>query len=84
MKLGADIGFTYITPETFPMALGLGFLAIFGMGFLLVALIVRVQLASEDEHIGLATLILGSIRAVISGTVAVTIYYTRRFKHLAR
>lgn len=45
----------------------------FGMGLSLVALIVAVQLASSDTHIGLATLVLGSIRA-IGGSVAVTIY----------
>jgi hypothetical protein len=64
---------TTLKPNTFPLALGMGFLAMFGMGMSLVALIVCVQLASEDRHIGLATLVLGSIRA-IGGSVAVTIY----------
>ncbi|KAF2664163.1 MFS general substrate transporter [Microthyrium microscopicum] len=73
MKLVSDIVFTTLTPYKFQLALGMGFLAMFGMGFSLVALIVCVQLASEDHHLGLATLVLGSIRA-IGGSVAVTIY----------
>ena len=51
----------------------MGFLAMFGMGLSLVALIVCVQLACDDHHIGLATLVLGSVRA-IGGSVAVTVY----------
>jgi trichothecene efflux pump TRI12 len=73
IKLISDAVMTTLTPNTFPLALGMGFLAMFGMGMSLVALVVCVQLASEDSHIGLATLVLGSIRA-IGGSVAVTIY----------
>lgn len=73
MKLIADVVFTTFTPNTFPLALGMGFLAMFGMGLSLVALIVGVQLCCEDKNIGLATLVLGSVRA-IGGSVAITIY----------
>jgi hypothetical protein len=73
LKLISDCVFTSLTPNTFPLALGMGFLAMFGMGFSLVALIVCVQLACDDHHIGLATLVLGSVRA-IGGSVAVTVY----------
>jgi hypothetical protein len=73
LKLISDIGMTTLVPSSFSAALGLGFLAMFGMGLSLVALIVAVQLACEDSHIGLATLVLGSIRAM-GGSLAVTIY----------
>jgi hypothetical protein len=73
LKLLADGLFTTLTPDKFTTAMGFGFLAMFGMGLMLVALIVCVQLSCEDEHIGLATLVLGSVRS-IGGSVAVTIY----------
>jgi hypothetical protein len=73
LKMISDAVFTTLTPDTFSRAMAMGFVAMFGMGMSLVALIVCVQLASDDEHIGLATLVLGSIRA-IGGSVAVTIY----------
>jgi len=73
LKLLSDIGMTTLKPSSFSAAQGLGFLAMFGMGLSLVALIVAVQLACEDSHIGLATLVLGSIRAM-GGSLAVTIY----------
>jgi len=73
LKLISDAIYTTLTPNTFSLALGMGFLAMFGMGASLVALIVCSQLASEDRHIGLATLVLGSMRG-IGGSVAVTVY----------
>jgi hypothetical protein len=73
IKLISDGIFTTVTPDTFGRALGLGFMAMFGMGLMLVSLIVAVQLASEDRHLGLATLVLGSIRS-IGGSVAITIF----------
>jgi hypothetical protein len=73
LKMISDAVFTTLKPNTFHLAMGMGFVAMFGMGMSLVALIVCVQLASDDAHIGLATLVLGSIRA-IGGSVAVTIY----------
>jgi hypothetical protein len=45
----------------------------FGVGFMLVGLIVCTQLSCRDENIGLATLVLGSVRAM-GGSVAVTIF----------
>jgi hypothetical protein len=45
----------------------------FGVGFMLVALIVCTQLTCNDRNIGLATLVLGSVRAM-GGSVAVTIF----------
>ncbi|KAF2428787.1 MFS general substrate transporter, partial [Tothia fuscella] len=73
IKLIADGFFTRITPYTFKTALGLGFVAMFGVGFMLVALIVCTQLSCRDKNIGLATLVLGSVRAM-GGSVAVTIF----------
>lgn len=51
----------------------MGFIAMFGVGFMLVGLIVCTQLSCRDENIGLATLVLGSVRAM-GGSVAVTIF----------
>jgi Fungal trichothecene efflux pump (TRI12) len=53
--------------------MGIGFLSMFGTGWTSVSLIVCVQLCCADEDIGMATLILGAVRAV-GGSVAVTIY----------
>lgn len=75
IKLIADAVFTTLKPDDYPLALGMGFIAMFGMGMSLVALIVGVQLTCEDKNIGLATLVLGSVRA-IGGSVAITIYTT--------
>lgn len=55
--------------------LGCGFLSMFGTGWTSVSLIVCVQMACADEDLGMATLILGSVRA-IGGSAAVTIYST--------
>jgi hypothetical protein len=55
--------------------MGIGFLSMFGTGRTSVSLIVCVQLCCADEDIGMATLILGAVRAV-GGSVAVTIYST--------
>ena len=73
IKFIADCVFTTFTPDDFRLAMGIGFIAMFGMGISLVALIVGVQLTCEDKNIGLATLVLGSVRA-IGGSVAITIY----------
>src|ERR1700761_8810907 len=73
IKMIADGIFTTITPHRLPIALVAGFLAMFGMGMLLVAVIVCVQLTCADEHIGLATLVLGSVRSM-GGSLAVTLY----------
>jgi hypothetical protein len=55
--------------------MGIGFLSMFGTGWTSVSLIVCVQLACADEDIGMATLILGAVRAV-GGSVAITVYST--------
>ncbi|TLD18252.1 Neutral ceramidase B [Venturia nashicola] len=73
IKIGADIMLTYVTPDTLTLALVAGFFAMFGMGIVLVGTIVIVQLSCQDSHIGLATLVLSSIRSM-GGSVAVTIY----------
>jgi hypothetical protein len=73
MKLISDILFTTLTPNKFVSALGFCFMATFGMGIMMVSLIVCVQLSCDDRHMGLATLVLGSVRA-IGGSVAVTTY----------
>jgi hypothetical protein len=73
VKIIADGVFTTITPHDFKLAMGMGFLAMFGVGFMLVSLIVCTQLSCKDKNIGLATLVLGSVRAM-GGSVAVTIF----------
>jgi hypothetical protein len=73
IKIIADGLFMTVTPNTFKSALGFGFLAMFGVGFMLVALIVSTQLTCNDRNIGLATLVLGSVRAM-GGSLAVTIF----------
>ncbi|TID24217.1 Neutral ceramidase B [Venturia nashicola] len=73
IKMIADGVFTTVTPSDFKMAMGLGFLAMFGVGFMLNGLIVCVQLSCKDEHIGLATLVQGSLKAM-GGSLAVTIF----------
>ena len=72
-KMIADGLFTIVTPNRFVLALVLGFLAMFGIGILMLASIVVTQLSCADKHIGLATLILGSVRS-IGGSLAVTIF----------
>src|ERR1700753_885909 len=44
--------------------MGIGCLSMFGTGWTSVSLIVCVQLACADQDIGMATLILGAVRAV--------------------
>lgn len=73
IKLVSDAVFSTFTPNDYELALAMGFLAMFGMGMSLTVLIVGVQLSCEDKNIGLATLVLGSIRG-IGGSVAITIY----------
>ncbi|KAF1986553.1 MFS general substrate transporter, partial [Aulographum hederae CBS 113979] len=74
-KIAADAGLSTLTPYTVSRGLGISFLSMVGTGWLSVSLIVCVQLACEDKDIGLATLLLGAIRAV-GGSVAITIYST--------
>jgi len=69
----ADGLFTIITPNRFVFALVISFVAMFGIGILMLASIVVIQLSCSDKHIGLATLILGSVRS-IGGSLAVTIF----------
>jgi hypothetical protein len=78
MKTVADFCLTIIQPtgnHSIPFGLGISFLSMMGTGFTSVALIVCVQLCCDDADIGLATLILGAVRA-IGGSVAITIYST--------
>lgn len=76
IKTIADFCITMIEPygaHSIPFGMGIGFLSMIGTGWTTVALIVCVQLACEDKDLGLATLLLGAVRA-IGGSVAVTIY----------
>jgi hypothetical protein len=73
VKLIADGLFTTINPNRFNLALAAGFLGMFGMGIVLVGTIVLVQLTCSDKHLGLASLILSSARA-IGGSLAITCY----------
>jgi hypothetical protein len=77
-KTIADYPMVLIAPtgaHTKSFGMGLQFLSLFGTGWTGVALLVCVQLDCRDEDIGMATLVLGSIRA-IGGSVAITIYST--------
>lgn len=62
-----------ITPDKLILALVAGFFSMFGMGMVLVGVIVCVQLTCQDSHIGLATLVMSSVRSM-GGSLAVTIY----------
>lgn len=76
IKTIADFLITMIQPTgpySIPFGMGVGFLSMLGTGWITVALIVCVQLSCEDKDLGLATLLLGAVRA-IGGSVAVTIY----------
>jgi hypothetical protein len=72
-KMIGDGLFSTITPNRFILALASGFIAMFGIGILMIASIVVTQLSCADKHIGLATLVLGSVRS-IGGSLAVTIF----------
>ncbi|KAF1985327.1 MFS general substrate transporter [Aulographum hederae CBS 113979] len=72
-KVIGDGIMTSVGPNDIPRALGAGFLAMVGVGWLTVALIVAVQLSCPDEHIGLVTLLTGSVRS-IGGSVAIVAY----------
>lgn len=73
LKITADTMFIFITPDRLILALIAGFVSMFGMGIILVGVIVCVQLTCQDSHIGLATLVMSSIRSM-GGSVAITIY----------
>lgn len=76
IKTIADFLITLIQPTgpySIPFGMGIGFLSMLGTGWTTVSLIVCVQLSCSDENLGLATLLLGAVRA-IGGSVAVTIY----------
>lgn len=62
-----------IGPGRFALGYAAGFVSMMGTGVTSVSLIVCVQLNSEDADIGMATLLLGSVRA-IGGSCAVSIY----------
>jgi hypothetical protein len=73
LKLTGDIMFTFVTPKRLVLALIAGFIGSFGIGGLILGVIVCTQLTCMDEHIGLATLVMGSVRSV-GGALAVTLY----------
>jgi hypothetical protein len=76
LKTVADYSLLLIEPNgvhSKGFGMGIGFLSMFATGWTSVSLIVCVQLSCADEDIGMATLILGAVRAV-GGSVAVTIY----------
>jgi trichothecene efflux pump TRI12 len=77
-KTVADYPMVLVAPtgaHTKAYGMGLGFLSMFGTGWTGVALLVCVQLDCRDADIGMATLVLGAVRA-IGGSVAITIYST--------
>jgi hypothetical protein len=73
LKLIGDIMYTFVTPDRLVLALSAGFIGSFGIGGLILGVIVCTQLTCMDEHIGLATLVMGSVRS-IGGALAVTLY----------
>ncbi|QDS72450.1 hypothetical protein FKW77_009493 [Venturia effusa] len=73
LKVIADAMFIYVTPDRLTLALVAGFVGMFGMGIVLIGVIVCVQLTCQDSHIGLATLVMKSIMCM-GGSVAITIY----------
>ena len=77
-KTVADYPMTLIEPiggHTKAYGMGLSFLSMVGTGWTGVALLVCVQLDCRDADIGMATLVLGAVRA-IGGSVAIVIYST--------
>jgi len=77
-KTVADFALSHIAvtgahAESYGM--GLFFLSLFGTGWTGVALLVCVQLDCADADIGMATLVLGAVRA-IGGSVGITVFST--------
>lgn len=64
---------TRLNPTSYSLCLGGSFLAMFGTGWTTVAIVVCVQLACRDVDIGLASLLVGSVRA-IGGSVAIALF----------
>jgi Fungal trichothecene efflux pump (TRI12) len=73
LKMVADGLFTTLDPTKLILGMGAGFLGMFGVGAVMLAVIVTVQLTCSDKHIGLATLVLASVRS-LGGSVSVSIY----------
>ncbi|KAE9970013.1 hypothetical protein EG328_006520 [Venturia inaequalis] len=73
LKIFTDIMYIFVTPSRLVLALFAGFISNFGMGIVLVGVVVCVQLTCQDSHIGLATLVVGSIRSM-GGSVAIIAY----------
>lgn len=73
LKIFTDIMYIFVTPSRLVLALFAGFISNFGMGIVLVGVVVGVQLTCQDSHIGLATLVVGSIRSM-GGSVAIIAY----------
>jgi hypothetical protein len=77
-KTAADYSLSLVSPtgpHSKSFGMGLFFLSLFGTGWTGIALLVCVQLDCADEDIGMATLVLGAVRA-IGGAVGITIYST--------
>jgi hypothetical protein len=77
-KTVADFSLSMISvsgPHSESFGMGLFFLSLFGTGWTGVALLVCVQLDCADEDIGMATLVLGAVRA-IGGSVGITVFST--------
>jgi hypothetical protein len=73
LKMIADGLFSTLDPTKLALGMGAGFLAMLGVGAVMLAVIVTVQLTCSDKHIGLATLVLASVRS-LGGSVSVSIY----------
>jgi len=73
LLLIGDIMYLKLNPDRFVLGCFAGFTAMSGAGMIMVGTVVTVQLTCIDSHIGLATLVLGSLRS-IGGALAVTVY----------
>jgi hypothetical protein len=72
-KVVSDVLLARCTPDTLAMAIGAAFLGSFGMGIVAVACITAVQLSCSEKDLGLASLLLQSLRAS-GGSTALAVY----------
>lgn len=72
-KLIADVFLSRCTPDTLALAIAMAALGSLGMGIVAVATITAVQLSCVEKDIGLASLLLQSLRAA-GGSTALAVY----------
>jgi hypothetical protein len=72
-KVVSDVLLSRSNPDTLAMAIGGAFIGSLGMGIVAVACITAVQLSCSEKDIGLASLLLQSLRAS-GGSTALAVY----------